>query len=88
MIGACRLLGRRPVLAGVLFGLAAVKPQLGLLVPVALISARQWRSVSRRRNHGGAIGPAERRRVRLDGVDRLPGALAGLSALVTHYPAF
>lgn len=45
MIGGCRLIGRRPVLAGVLFGLLAFKPQFGLLIPVALIAARQWRSV-------------------------------------------
>ncbi|MGH7043839.1 MAG: glycosyltransferase family 87 protein, partial [Acetobacteraceae bacterium] len=43
IIGGCRLVGRRPILAGVLFGLAAVKPQFGLLVPVALLSAREWR---------------------------------------------
>ncbi len=31
--------------AGVLFGLATIKPQFGLLVPVALIAARQWRTI-------------------------------------------
>lgn len=45
VIGGCRLVGRRPILAGVLFGLAAVKPQFGLLIPIALVSARQWRSI-------------------------------------------
>ncbi len=39
----CRLVGRRPILAGVLFGLMSFKPQFGLLVPVALVSAREWR---------------------------------------------
>ena len=39
----CRLVGRRPILAGVLFGLMSFKPQFGLLVPIALVSAREWR---------------------------------------------
>ncbi len=34
---------RAPYLAGVCFGLLAFKPQLGLLLPVALIAAREWR---------------------------------------------
>ena len=45
IIGGFRLTHRRPILAGVLFGLATVKPQFGILVPLALISARQWRTV-------------------------------------------
>ena len=44
LIGGCRLCVRRPVLAGVLFGLLSVKPQFGLLVPVALIAAGAWRA--------------------------------------------
>jgi hypothetical protein len=31
--------------AGVLFGLAVIKPQFGLLVPVALLAAREWRVI-------------------------------------------
>ncbi|MBW4093260.1 MAG: DUF2029 domain-containing protein [Proteobacteria bacterium] len=46
LIGGCRLLGRRPVLAGVLLGLAACKPQFGLLVPLALLAACQWRAIA------------------------------------------
>ncbi len=46
LAGGCRFLPRRPVLAGVLFGLAACKPQFGVLVPVALIAARQWRAIA------------------------------------------
>jgi hypothetical protein len=42
--GALAVLDRRPVLAGVLFGLLAYKPQFGLLVPLALLAAGQWRS--------------------------------------------
>lgn len=37
-------LERRPWLAGVLFGLLSYKPQLGLLVPIALIAAGHWRT--------------------------------------------
>ncbi len=40
-----RLLPARPVLAGVVLGLGCVKPQFGLMVPVALIAARQWPAV-------------------------------------------
>ena len=39
------LLHRRPVTAGILFGILAFKPQLALLVPVALIAIGQWRAI-------------------------------------------
>src|SRR5207248_5884528 len=42
--GAFALLGRRPVLAGVLLGLLAYKPQIWVLVPLALLCARAWRA--------------------------------------------
>jgi hypothetical protein len=38
------MLERRPVVAGVLFGLLCYKPHLGLLIPVFLIAGRQWRA--------------------------------------------
>lgn len=38
------LLQRRPLLAGVLFGLLTYKPHLGLLVPLALIAGGNWRA--------------------------------------------
>ena len=44
ILGGFRLIATRPFLSGTLFGLASVKPQLGILVPVALISARLWRT--------------------------------------------
>jgi hypothetical protein len=43
---ALLLLDRRPTAAGVLLGLATVKPLLGLLVPVALIAGGRWRAVA------------------------------------------
>ena len=43
LVGGLALLDRRPILAGVLLGLLSFKPQLGLLLPVALIAAGLWR---------------------------------------------
>jgi hypothetical protein len=37
-------LDRRPVLAGILFGLLAYKPQFGLLVPFVLAASGRWRT--------------------------------------------
>ncbi len=39
-----RLAKPRPLLAGLLLGLLAFKPQLGILLPVALVSAGLWRT--------------------------------------------
>lgn len=41
--GGFRLLDTMPAAAGILLGLLAYKPQLWLLVPIALLAARQWR---------------------------------------------
>lgn len=54
LLGLGALLVRdRPWLAGVLFGLATVKPQFGLLVPIVLVLTREWRVVG-----GAAAGAA------------------------------
>ncbi len=46
LMGAGLLLGpTRPLLAGVLIGLLAFKPQLGLLVPIALLATGNWRMI-------------------------------------------
>lgn len=46
LLGAGLLLVRdRPVLAGILLGLATFKPQFGLLVPVALLLTGSWRTI-------------------------------------------
>ncbi|MBS0221385.1 MAG: DUF2029 domain-containing protein [Proteobacteria bacterium] len=42
--GGLHLLERAPASAGILFGLLAYKPQLWVLVPLALIAARKWRA--------------------------------------------
>jgi hypothetical protein len=46
IVGGFRLIASRPILSGTLFGLASFKPQLGILIPIALISARLWRTVA------------------------------------------
>ena len=47
LFGAALLtLPARPVIAGVLFGLLAYKPQLALVIPIALLAAGQWRTVA------------------------------------------
>lgn len=40
------LLPTRPIAAGLLLGLVSIKPHLALLVPVALLAARQWRAIA------------------------------------------
>jgi hypothetical protein len=45
MGGGLVLLERRPYFAGVLFGLMIYKPQLAILLPVALVAGRKWRTV-------------------------------------------
>ena len=43
-IGALLQLDRRPILAGILFGLIAYKPQFGMLVPLVLAASGRWRA--------------------------------------------
>ncbi|HET7912143.1 MAG TPA: glycosyltransferase family 87 protein, partial [Pseudolabrys sp.] len=44
LFGAALLqLDRRPVLAGILFGCIAYKPQFGLLIPIVLAASGRWR---------------------------------------------
>lgn len=46
LIGGLRLSSSRPVLAGVLFGLLAYKPILGLLIPVLLVARGHWKTAA------------------------------------------
>ena len=46
MVGGLRLAPTRPVLAGILFGLLCYKPQLGVLLPIALVAAGSWRAIA------------------------------------------
>jgi len=42
--GALVSLDRRPLIAGILFGLMAYKPQFGLMIPIALAAGGYWRT--------------------------------------------
>ena len=44
LAGGMGLLRKRPFGAGLLLGLLAVKPQLGLVLPFALLAGREWRA--------------------------------------------
>lgn len=46
LVGGLRLVDRRPILAGVVLGLLSIKPQLGLIAPVALVAGRHWRALA------------------------------------------
>ncbi len=47
LLGASLLfLERQPVLAGVFIGCLTCKPQFGVLFPIALVAARQWRTIA------------------------------------------
>ena len=47
LVGAAlAVLDRRPLLAGLLFGLLAYKPQFGILIPLVLVATGRWRTVA------------------------------------------
>lgn len=45
LIGGFRLMRTHPIIAGVLFGILTVKPQLGILLPFALMASRRWLTI-------------------------------------------
>lgn len=45
LIGGLANLDRRPVLAGILFGILTIKPQLGFLLPLMLVLTGRWRVI-------------------------------------------
>ena len=45
-LGGILAIDRRPVLAGILFGLLTFKPHLGVVVPFALLALRAWRVIA------------------------------------------
>jgi hypothetical protein len=78
--GALLLLPARPLWAGFLIGLLTIKPQLGLLLPIALLCGRQW----------GALGAATVTSLLFLGISlvvlgpaTLPAFLGGLSDFST-----
>jgi len=46
LYGGLRLLDRAPAAAGLLLGLLSYKPQILVLVPLALLAARQWQALA------------------------------------------
>jgi hypothetical protein len=46
LVGGFRLLNTAPLLAGGLLGILTYKPQMWLMVPIALVAARQWRALA------------------------------------------
>lgn len=46
MAGGLALLARRPFLAGLVLGGLVLKPQLGLVLPFALLAGREWRAIA------------------------------------------
>jgi len=46
LAGGLIALERRPVVAGVAFGCLAYKPQMAVLLPVALVAGRHWRALA------------------------------------------
>ena len=52
-MGGLSLLSSAPFTAGMVLGCLIVKPQLALMLPVALIAGREWRAIA-----GGAISSA------------------------------
>lgn len=46
LAGGFALTKKRPLLAGALFGILTYKPQFWLMVPVALIASRQWKTLA------------------------------------------
>lgn len=45
LVGGLIQLDRRPILAGVLFGMLTIKPQLGVLLPLMLLLTGRWRTI-------------------------------------------
>jgi hypothetical protein len=46
LLGGILLIDRRPVVAGILFGLLTFKPQLGIVLPFALLALGAWRTIA------------------------------------------
>ncbi|CAN5180512.1 glycosyltransferase family 87 protein [soil metagenome] len=45
-MGGILLLDKRPVTAGILFGILTIKPQLGLVLPFVLLALGAWRTIA------------------------------------------
>lgn len=76
--GGITLLSRRPWLGGAILGLLVIKPQLALLIPLALIAGREWKALA-----GGAMSASSALLVALAlfGWDSYRGFVAALPTL-------
>ena len=45
-IAGTRALERQPLLGGAILGLLVIKPQLALILPIALLAGREWRAIA------------------------------------------
>lgn len=77
-----RLLNRRPSIAGLILGLLVIKPQLALLVPIALIAGGRWKALA-----GAALSATSLTAVALsvfgiEAFQRFAGVLLRYSALL------
>lgn len=55
LLGGLAALPRRPILAGMLFGLLTLKPQMGLLLPVLLLARGDFRAIAAALLTAGAL---------------------------------
>jgi len=46
LIGGLLMAPKRPILAGILFGLLTIKPHLGILIPFCLLASWNWRAIA------------------------------------------
>ncbi len=68
--GALLLLDRRPLVAGVLIGLLAYKPQFGVMIPLVLLATARWRVIGAAIATVLAACAVTTRAVRREGLDR------------------
>jgi hypothetical protein len=90
-IGGLRLLTARPVVAGMVLGCLCFKPQLALLVPVALIAGRHWTTIASAVLTAAALVLASSVAFGFDiwpswiaAIPRMAGSLEGLNPLLDH----
>ncbi|RQZ10119.1 DUF2029 domain-containing protein [Burkholderia sp. Bp9031] len=77
---ALHLLGRRPIVAGILIGLLAIKPQMAMVFPFVLIATRAWRTFAAAALTATLLAAAG---IALTGTDALDGLAHALSIVRT-----
>ena len=75
-------LDRRPILAGVLIGLLAYKPQFGVLIPLVLVASGRWRAFAAAAVTVALHDARGHARLRHRCVDRVPRLLARFTRTV------